>query len=132
MTWTWIPYAFLAAVCCVSAFELRWQRLHPEEADCVFCGHHGPVKDHAGTGDMVCADDGACLARGYQPRDAEAREKAERSERLAFPGDWPAAIIYSCGCVTTWPAPAKRSHCPRHEASDRSWREWEKQMGSHS
>jgi len=33
---------------------------------CVFCGSPGPLKDHCGTGDLVCADDDACLARGYR------------------------------------------------------------------
>ena len=38
---------------------------HPraDVASCVFCGHMGPVKARHG-GDLVCADDTACLARG--------------------------------------------------------------------
>jgi hypothetical protein len=35
-------------------------------AGCVFCGGRGPLRDHGGTGDLVCADDDACLARGYR------------------------------------------------------------------
>jgi len=33
---------------------------------CVFCGFPGPLKEHGETGDLVCADDDACLARGYR------------------------------------------------------------------
>lgn len=40
---------------------------HPcaDVASCVFCGHMGPVKAHHG-GDLVCADDDACQARGVR------------------------------------------------------------------
>jgi hypothetical protein len=32
---------------------------------CVYCGHQGEMKEHGG-GDLVCADDAACLDRGYK------------------------------------------------------------------
>jgi hypothetical protein len=35
------------------------------DAICVFCGHQGLLKAHHG-GDLVCADDDACQARGVR------------------------------------------------------------------
>lgn len=46
------------------------QELVPGATECVFCGStERPFKNHMGTGDAVCVDDEACLARG--PRGAK-------------------------------------------------------------
>lgn len=61
--------------------------MHVADGKCVYCWHEGPVKQHHDTRDLVCMDDIACLARGYQGKGPGPDQGAEGPAGDWGPGD---------------------------------------------
>lgn len=82
---------------------LLHQAAEPPTGVCIYCRHVGPLKPHADSGDLVCADDAACLARGYTT-EADGSEVTGRANLAAYAeAARPSYTCPDCGGTGTEP-----------------------------